>query len=94
MDLEHIKNYLHIDFEDDDKYLEELIDTSQAFIDVCCGEKYKSNKKLVKIASILQKRLIKDMYDNRGYTVSDNAREDTITSTILSNLSYGGNTDE
>ena len=94
MELESLKNYLHVDYSDDDKYLEELIETSQAFIDVCCGESYKTNEKLVKMADILQKRLIKDMYDNRGYTITENAKEDVITSTILSNLSYGGNSYE
>lgn len=85
--LEDIKNYLKLDdFIEDDNYLNELIEVSQIYIDDCVGEDYKTDEKLVKLAGLLQKKLINDMYENRsGYVVTD--KRDVIVSTILDKLS-------
>lgn len=90
MTLADIKNYLKLDdFAEDDNYLNELIEVSQIYIDDCAGIDYKTDEKLVKLAGLLQKKLINDMYENRsGYVVTD--KRDVIVSTILDKLSMAG----
>jgi uncharacterized phage protein (predicted DNA packaging) len=86
--LGEVKNYIKIDNDitEDDDYLNELIEVSQIYIDDCAGEDYKIDEKLTKLAGLLQKKLINDMYENRsGYVVTD--KRDVIVSTILDKLS-------
>lgn len=42
------------------------------------------------IATLLQKKVISDMYDVRGTTVSNNTKQDKITQTILDKLANVG----
>ena len=39
--LSDTKNYLKVDFEDDDSLIESFIQQAQIYIDACCGTKYK-----------------------------------------------------
>jgi uncharacterized phage protein (predicted DNA packaging) len=87
MNLEDIKSYLHIDYEDEDNYLKELIEVSLIYIDSMVGEAYKNDAKAVKLASLLQKKLISDMYDKRGTEIASNSKRDIIVSSILDKLS-------
>ena len=82
-----VKAYLKIDYEDDDSYIEQLIIVSEIYIDSCVGEEYKTNEKAMKLAEILQLKLIKDMYDNRGTEIPSNSKKDIIVTTILDKLS-------
>jgi len=90
--LDDIKSYLRIDGTDEDTYLSELIEASQIYVDSCVGEGYKSEANALKLANILQKKLISDMYENRSTVIleknnSENTKQDRIVTTILDKLS-------
>lgn len=87
IDLAQVKNYLRIDYEDEDLYLETLLEVSLIYIDSMVGEKYKEDKKAVKLASILQLKIIRDMYEERSTFVQNSAKTDRITNSILDKLS-------
>lgn len=87
MTLEGIKKYLRIDYEDDDDILSELIIVSEEYINSCVGTGYKNDEKAMKLADLLQKKLIYDMYEKRGTEISSNTKKDTIVTTILDKLS-------
>ncbi|HBJ2613330.1 TPA: phage head-tail connector protein [Clostridium botulinum] len=87
MTLEEIKSYLRIDYKEDDTDLNELIETSQIYIDSCVGEGYKNDSKAMKLANLLQKKLIHDMYENRSAEVPTNTKQDRIVTSILDKLS-------
>lgn len=87
MTLEEVKSYLHIDYADEDNYLNELLDVSLIYIDSMVGEAYKQDEKAVKLASLLQKKLISDMYENRGTEITSNSKRNIIVSSILDKLS-------
>lgn len=87
MTLDDIKLYLHIDYPDEDEYLTELIEVSQIYIDSMVGEDYKTDEKAVKLAQLLQKKLINDMYENMGTEVALKSKKDIIVTSILDKLS-------
>lgn len=88
MQLDEIKEYLRIDSDDENNYLQELIETSEAYIDGMVGENYKLNEKAVKLSTILRKKLIADMYENRTTTID--GKRDIIVDSILDKLSLTG----
>ena len=95
MILEDVKNYLRIDSEDDDTYLGELLEVSLIYIYSMVVEDYKTDEKAVKRAILLQKKLISDMYENRGTEIPNNTKKDIIVTSILDKLSlYEGDSDE
>ena len=87
MDLEFIKTYLKIDTDDEDKDLQELIEVSLIYIDFMVGENYKQDEKAVKLASLLQRKLIADMHENKTTIISTNTKADRIVVSILDKLS-------
>lgn len=87
MTLEEVKSYLRIDYEEDDELLTNLIEVSEVYIDSCVGTSYKSDEKAVKLANLLQKKLIIDMFENRGTEISNSTKKDNIVTTILDKLS-------
>ena len=86
MTLEEVKSYLRIEYEEDDILLANLIEVSEEYIDSCVGIAYKSDEKAMNLANLLQKKLIADMFENRGTEIS-NSTKDTIVTTILDKLS-------
>lgn len=92
--LEDAKKYIRIDFEEDDSLIEELIDTAQIFINGMVGEEYKKDEKLVRIADLLVKKLVNDMYENRYYTVSSNAKKDMVINSMLDKLALSSWSEE
>ena len=89
--LEEVKSYLRIEYEEDDILLENLIEVSEEYIDSCVGIAYKSDEKAMKLANLLQKKLITDMFENRGTEILNSTKKDTIVTTILDKLSnYSG----
>ena len=76
MTLEDVKTYLRIDYEEDDNLLDSLIEVSEEYIDSCVGTAYKSDEKAIKLANLLQKKLI-----------SNSTKKDNIVTTILDKLS-------
>jgi len=87
MTLETIKNYLHIDYLDEDGYLTQLIEVAQIYIDSMVGEYYKVDEKAVKLAELLLMKLISDLYENRGTEIASNTKKDIIVTSILDKLS-------
>lgn len=87
MELDEIKNYLRIDYEDEDKYLQTLLEETEIYIQSCVGTTYKTNKAAIKLANLLQKKLISDIYENRSTFVESKYNRDIIVSTILDKLS-------
>ncbi|ACD22995.1 phage gp6-like head-tail connector protein [Clostridium botulinum] len=96
MTLEEIKNYLRVDYTEDDIYLHELIEVSQIYIDDMVGEAYKEYEKAVKIANLLQKKIISDLYETKGINIegTNNLKRDTIVGSILDKLALYGDTNE
>ncbi|MGL4761876.1 MAG: head-tail connector protein [Sarcina sp.] len=90
MDIDYVKEYLKIDYEDDDEKLENLILVSEIYIESCVGNAYKTNEKALKLANVLQLKLISDMYENCGTTINSNTKRDIIVTTILDKLSNLG----
>ena len=62
MTLEEVKNYLRVDYDEDNGIINDLLLISEEYINSCVGTAYKSNEKAVKLADLLQKKLIYDMY--------------------------------
>jgi len=81
------KSHLRIDDESDDLYLAELIEVSQFYIDKMVGEAYKTDTKAVKLSDLLQKKLIADMYMDRGTEIEAKTKQDKIVTSILDSLS-------
>lgn len=86
MTLDELKQYLKIDFEEENTYLAELIEVSEIYVDSCVGENYKTDEKAIKLAKIAQYKLISDMYTNRS-TYIDKDKQDRIVTSILDKLS-------
>lgn len=84
--LQEVKEYLRIDYEDDDNYISDLIEVSDFYIDKAVGAEYKSKPVYEKIAILVQKKIIKDMYDERSTTVTDRTKQSIIVTTIFENL--------
>lgn len=85
--LEEAKRYLKIDFEDDDEDIESFIEAAEAYIDSMVGIFYKVDEKAVKLAILLQKKLVNDMYENRNTEIPSNTKQDRIVTSILDKLS-------
>lgn len=84
--LKDAKNYLRIDGDEEDVDIETLMETSLIYIDSMVGEKYKDDIKAVKLADLLQLKLISDMYEQRSTDIQNNMKVDRITSSILDKL--------
>lgn len=93
MDLEYVKDYLRIDDDYENNFIANLTETSLIYIDAMVGERYKTDEKLVKLANILQLKLISDMYEVRSVDVSSNTKQDRIVTSILDKLSLAGDVD-
>jgi len=87
MTLDEAKAYLRVDYIEDNIYIEGLIEVSQTYIDSMVGEAYKQDTKAVKLSDLLQKKLINDMFENKGTEVANNTKQDKIVSSILDKLS-------
>jgi len=87
MTLKEIKDYLRIDFVEDDIFLNELIEASEIYIDSMVGEAYKIDDKAVKLANLLQKKIISDMYSFKSTEVTTSTKQDRIVISILDKLS-------
>lgn len=87
MTIDEIKNYIRVDSDFDDSYINELIEVSQIYIDSMVGVEYKTDEKAVKLSGLLQKKLISDMYDQRNTEIASNTKKDIIVTSILDKLS-------
>ena len=90
MTLEEVKRHIRIDFDDDDDDIEALIEQAEILVDTCCGTGYKNNEKGLKIAELLYKKIVNDLYDNRGTTISNGYKRDSITNNLFEVLTLIG----
>lgn len=67
MDLPIVKNFLKVDFQDDDSYILFLIDVAKEYITDSLGFYDDTRKK----QQYLLLTLIQDMYNTRSYTVNE-----------------------
>lgn len=92
--LSDIKTYLNIDESDTyyDDLLSSLLEVANIYVEKCVGIGYKSSEKGIKLANILIRKLVVDMFENRGSTVTNNIKQDRIVTSILEVLSneYSG----
>ncbi|WP_368262940.1 head-tail connector protein [Clostridium disporicum] len=75
MTLNDVKTYLRIDYDEEDDFLSELLIVSEEYINSCVGTGYKSDEKAIKLADLLQKKLIYDMYEKRGTEIANNTKK-------------------
>lgn len=85
--LEKVKNYLRIDYTEEDVYISSLLSVSLIYIDSMVGESYKTDENAVKLAEVLQFKIIRDMYEERSTFVQNSVKTDRITNSILDKLS-------
>lgn len=65
MQLTDVKTFLKVDFDDDDEYIQLLIDVAQEYIVNAVGN-YDETKALVRLLSLT---IISTLYQNREYTI-------------------------
>lgn len=87
INLEKAKEYLRIDYEDEDVYIQSLIEISEIYIESMVGVNYKIDEKALNLANLLQLKLISDMYEQRSTEVQNNTKQDRIVTSILDKLS-------
>lgn len=87
INLERAKEYLRIDYEDEDIYIQSLIEISEIYIESMVGVNYKTDEKALNLANLLQLKLISDMYEQRSTEVQNNTKQDRIVTSILDKLS-------
>ena len=88
VNLKEMKDYLRVDSEEEDILIQELIETAVSYIDECCGIAYKNKDNKKKLADLLTKKIVADMYSNREGTIDKQVQDRKVT-TILELLSSG-----
>lgn len=72
MTLKYVKNFLKVDFNADDEYIQLLIDVADKYVAHFLGENYNEEDPRIKLMKLT---LISTMYQNREYIVP-NGNED------------------
>lgn len=87
--LEETKEFLKVDYSDEDKYIQDLIQASELYLKNATGKTYDNTNTLAKLFC---KVIISDWYDNRGF-MEENKVTTKVRYTIQSiivQLSYCG----
>lgn len=93
LEIEEVKQYIQVDTKFDDELIKQLIEQAEIYIDSCVGEEYKKFPNKVKMANLLIKKVVSDLYDNRGLDLKNKSGYDSISNTILDLLSNCGGDD-
>lgn len=90
--LEEAKNYLRVseDNERVDSEIQYYIQQAGIYIDSCCGVAYKKYDDKVKLADLLVKKIVNDLYENAGMILEKKGGYDRISETILDILANCG----
>ncbi|AFJ96065.1 hypothetical protein IZT13_000098 [Clostridium perfringens] len=90
--LEEAKNYLRVseDNERVDNEIQDYIQQAGIYIDSCCGLAYKKYDDKVKLADLLVKKIVNDLYENAGMILEKKGGYDRISETILDILANCG----
>ena len=67
MDITFVKNYIRVDTDDDDEYIELLIDVARDYVKNAVGECDEENPRV----KLLMINLIATLYEKRQYTIND-----------------------
>lgn len=70
--LEEIKNYLRVDYEDDDIFITTLIETAEEYLYNATGNRYSSTNKL---AVLYCKTLVYEWYKDRNLMLTQSKKE-------------------
>ncbi|WP_186802686.1 head-tail connector protein [Lacrimispora celerecrescens] len=93
MELDKVKSFLRVDFDDDDNLLKIIMEASEQYIVGAVGEYDGTNPK----ANLLFMALVQDMYDNRELMVSEQRKKSMVYTyaSIILQLQYdpGGRVD-
>lgn len=84
--LEQAKQYLRVDFNEDDDFITQLIYMAEIYIDSLVGEDYKNDTQALMLSELLQLMIISSMYDNRTLE-ANNISINKIAHSILDKLS-------
>lgn len=89
--LEEAKSFLHVDFSEDDAYIDELIQTAEDYIADSVDD-YSTkiaNDRFKRKARLCAYVLIQECYDNRTLVTKDNEKLRYITSSFIMQMQYG-----
>jgi uncharacterized phage protein (predicted DNA packaging) len=91
--LEEAKNWLRVDFSDDDALITTLINAAEEYLKNATGVEFNENNHLAKLFCMT---LISDWYENREMIGKATDQTRPIIQSILTQLtySYGGDSDE
>ena len=86
--LDKVKNYLKVDFDDDDAIIETYIIATEKFLKKLC-EKNEFEEDKQELAEIYMLAMINELYNSRNLTVDKaEQRVRTIMQSILNQLRY------
>ena len=86
--LDKVKNYLKVDFDDDDAIIETYIIATEKFLKTLC-EKDEFEEDKQELAEIYMLAVISELYNSRNLTVDKaEKRVRTIMQSILNQLRY------
>ena len=88
LNLDKVKNYLKVDFDDDDIIIETYIIATEKFLKTLC-EKDEFEEDKQELAEIYMLAVINELYNSRNLTVDKaEQRVRTIMQSILNQLRY------
>ena len=88
LNLNKVKNYLRVDFDDDDAIIETYIIATEKFLKKLC-EKNEFEEDKQELAEIYMLAVINELYNSRNLTVDKaEQRVRTIMQSILNQLRY------
>ena len=67
MDITFVKNYIRVDTDDDDEYIELLLEVARDYVKNAVGEFDEDNPRV----KLLMINLIATLYEKRQYTIND-----------------------
>lgn len=90
LDLQKAKDYLRVTFDDEDDYIQDLIEVSRAYIEDGVSDyhnKIKSDKFKIKV-EMVQRAIIQDLYDER-YLRGQDLKTSYMIRALIHQLEYG-----
>ncbi|GAA0115291.1 head-tail connector protein [Clostridium senegalense] len=88
--LEEAKNYLRIDFEDDDSYINMLIEQAESYLKDCIDnfDTKMQVERFQKKAKLCSMVIVQNMYDERSFSTKDNEKLRYIVASMLMQMNY------
>lgn len=89
--LEEAKNYLRVEYEDDDAFIEEIIKVAESYMrdGISDFDEKMKNEDFKLKARLCMRALIQNMYDER-YLLSYRQRTTYMITSLMHQLEYGG----